>query len=225
MDGTLLFLDTDWGSVRTNLQTLYDSFDLPVTEKGIFRSMEQAKKLAAAGKKDADEVVRKSYEILKEGEIAGIKGSYLREGARQLIDLFTGYKVALVTNNSMEATVKVMEKLGLESSVFEVIVAREGINEVKPSPGPVIEAIGGLLKSDRSLRNFVYIGDNLSDILAVKAARALLESRFGHGHRIVMVTVAGGATNKVKLLENHPDFFADDLYGVIELLKGQILNG
>ncbi|HAS74160.1 MAG TPA: hypothetical protein DCS67_08465 [Clostridiales bacterium UBA8960] len=77
-----------------------------------------------------------------------------------------GYRLALVSNNSKEAIEHGLRHLDL-SHMFDMIVTRNDVSEVKPSPE-------GLLKVMRAFKltrsQCIYIGDTAGDIKAAKAA-------------------------------------------------------
>jgi len=68
-----------------------------------------------------------------------------------------GFKLALVTNNGRTMTGKILDAIGLDSSLFDVIVTSDDCNP-KPSSQPFLHALSKLNCSpDRA----VYVGDRV----------------------------------------------------------------
>jgi phosphoglycolate phosphatase len=77
-----------------------------------------------------------------------------------------GIKMAIVTSRSRKEVMPLLKKFGIES-YFNVIVTRDDIRSGKPSPEPLVFAIGRMgLRPNET----VMIGDMPTDILAGKKA-------------------------------------------------------
>lgn len=78
-----------------------------------------------------------------------------------------GYRLSVVSNNSRASIEQGLRHLGL-MDIFEVIITRNDVKEVKPSPEGLIKVMSHF---DVSSERCVYIGDTAGDMLAAKAAQ------------------------------------------------------
>jgi pyrophosphatase PpaX len=103
---------------------------------------------------------------------------------------FSGQQVALVTGKSRWGTEFTLEEFGI-NSYFQALITGEDVEEPKPSPQGVLQAVQRL-GSDAS--KTLYVGDAPIDIEAGRAAGVLTGAALW------------GATAKEKLLDMMPDF-------------------
>ncbi|MFD0674904.1 HAD family hydrolase [Cohnella sp. GCM10027633] len=81
-----------------------------------------------------EEVLKEMWEIPTKHEILGMLGADLEPGTREILTQLKGrYRIAIVTNNSMEAA-KVALRDNNILDCFDLIVGRERMNALKPSP-------------------------------------------------------------------------------------------
>ena len=70
--------------------------------------------------------------------------------------------LGIVTSNEVRHVLDVMEFLGLDSSIFKVIVGSDILRITKPNPEPIYYALEKLgYKGDKN--DVIYIGDGLND--------------------------------------------------------------
>jgi phosphoglycolate phosphatase len=86
------------------------------------------------------------------------------EGLRSLKTL--GYHMALVTNNSRRTSVQTLDRF-LLSKFFDLVVTRDDVSGLKPSPAGILNAIS-FFHAARA--NTYYVGDSIVDVMAAKAA-------------------------------------------------------
>jgi pyrophosphatase PpaX len=77
-----------------------------------------------------------------------------------------GYKMGIVTTKRHDVTLKGLRLMELED-YFEVIVAYDHVEKVKPDPEPIYKALEQL---DSTPEESIMVGDNFHDILAGKNA-------------------------------------------------------
>ncbi|MEH7300892.1 pyrophosphatase PpaX [Neobacillus drentensis] len=77
-----------------------------------------------------------------------------------------GYKMGIVTTKRHDVTLKGLRLMELED-YFEVIVAYDHVEKVKPDPEPIFKALEQL---DSTPEESIMVGDNFHDILAGKNA-------------------------------------------------------
>ncbi len=86
--------------------------------------------------------------------------------AISMLEKFSGYKQAILTNKPMAHTVKILEGLGIKDR-FEVIVPGDGPLGKKPDP----TGLGYILSTLKAAPDeAVLIGDSLQDLKTAKAA-------------------------------------------------------
>jgi pyrophosphatase PpaX len=77
-----------------------------------------------------------------------------------------GYKLGVVTTKRLDMTLKGLHLMNL-AQFFEVIVAVDHVENVKPDPEPIFKALDQL---DSTPGETIMVGDNFHDILAGKNA-------------------------------------------------------
>jgi pyrophosphatase PpaX len=77
-----------------------------------------------------------------------------------------GYKLGIVTTKRLDVTMKGLRLMNLDS-FFEVIVAYDHVEKVKPDPEPIFLALEQLASTSAET---IMVGDNFHDILAGKNA-------------------------------------------------------
>ncbi|WP_413307234.1 pyrophosphatase PpaX [Bacillus sp. 1P10SD] len=92
-------------------------------------------------------------------EFVGVK-----ETVQRLKD--RGYKLGIVTTKRHDVTLKGLRLMELEE-YFEVIVAYDHVEKVKPDPEPIFKALEQLNSTPEEA---IMVGDNFHDILAGKNA-------------------------------------------------------
>lgn len=113
-----------------------------------------------------------------------------------------GLKIAAVTNRSRRSSKKTLKTADLFDYI-NVIVAAEDVKNHKPSPEPLLKALG-ILEIDP--KEAVMVGDTIMDIVAGKNAgvKETIGVTYGFGGR--------------KIVESNPDFIVNDIAQVIPIL-------
>lgn len=228
LDGTILRLGTDWLSVVRRLNYLYSSYELfaensevrgvknlvEVQDLGIFSSIRKLKEILSDDQGLLDEVLPRVLRVLDNEESKGAPNSILCKGSADLLNFLKGYPLVLVSSNCKKAANESLISKGIETGIFAGMVTRDDVQNIKPHPEPLIKAIDLLKEKDSQAGSFVYIGDNADDIRAV---RNLKKER--NDLPVKMISVGGGATSRKKLKELKPDHYADDLKGVLKIVR------
>jgi phosphoglycolate phosphatase len=114
-----------------------------------------------------------------------------------------GYATALVTNSGRAAVARVIDRLGLDPRLFDVVVTRNDVNNLKPAGEPLLKALEALGVPPGDA---LYVGDSVIDIGAARAA----------GVRVV--SVASGLYPSEKLRAAGPDALIPSLWELLALL-------
>lgn len=112
--------------------------------------------------------------VAEEIEIERMRGSYLIEGAEELLAFLRerGVKIALLTGNCRKAVLHALEKHGIKDC-FNMIVTRDecALEDIKPSPGCYLRLLEELgVREEEAL----LIGDSEADLLPVKSVRIII---------------------------------------------------
>ncbi|RMD94198.1 MAG: HAD family hydrolase [Calditrichaeota bacterium] len=126
-------------------------------------------------------------------------------GIVDMLEHFSGLKMALVTNKSQEFTLPLLEKLGLRKYFLRVIGGHAGF-PAKPSPEAILNILASLGVSSSSA---VMIGDSRNDILAGQAAK------------VHTCAVSWGYRPLPELLELEPEFVVHHPEDLIALFDSQ----
>ena len=115
-----------------------------------------------------------------------------------------GFKVGLVTNNGRRMVGKILRAIGLEASLFDVIVTSDD-SEPKPSSQPFLSALD-IVKCtpDRS----AYIGDRVeAELLPARklGIKTVLLAREGNAHNEQVDVVISHLSEVLTLIEDTPD--------------------
>ncbi|MBS4174043.1 pyrophosphatase PpaX [Bacillus sp. FJAT-49736] len=113
-----------------------------------------------------------------------------------------GYKLAIVSTK-MSATVKKGLKLTNLDSFFEIIVAIDDVENVKPHPEPIEKALK-LLGS--TPQESIMVGDNYHDIVGAKNAGTLSAG------------VSWSAKGRAYIEKFEPDFILDNMRDLLDIV-------
>lgn len=135
--------------------------------------------------------------ILTKYEIAAALQASLRKGAKEVIKKLAdnNFKLGLATNNS-KASVNIVLKKNEVFKVFDAIVTRDDVKDLKPS-GEMLELILRLLSVKPN--QAIFVGDSIHDIAAAKNVG------------IFSIAITGGVHDKEMLIKNKPDKMIDSL--------------
>jgi len=135
-DGTLVYLEVDWGEVRKQLAALAKRYKVSFSEASYSQSIREGYKSLLKNpktKKDGKIYLDESYGILKEAETAGVDKGRLVPGAREVLEWLAEahIPVAILSNNDSSCVKKAFAKFGLPAPA--VIVGRDTVSSPKPS--------------------------------------------------------------------------------------------
>ncbi len=119
-----------------------------------------------------------------------------------ILSLLNGRQCAVVTNKTLEYTLKIVEGLGAIQK-FSAIESPRDTSELKPDPGMLLRV---LEKLDISPERALMVGDSTND---VRAAQAI---------GVKACAVGYGYGNREKVMALQPDFYCespDDLFNTI----------
>lgn len=112
-----------------------------------------------------------------------------------------GVEIGLVSDGRGARIREDLEKFNIKK-YFSVVIAREDVNENKPSPKSLLIALGKIKKRGEEC---IYVGDRVEDILAGRAAG------------VVTGCVCNGIHRLSWLLKEEPDFVFRDVSGVVDI--------
>lgn len=122
---------------------------------------------ALAGKGLDAELTAKLWDIPKRHELAGMQGAGLEPGAVSVLNrLHRRYRLAIVTNNSLEAAGVALRDNGI-LPLFDVVAGREQMGTMKPAPDGFLHV---LRNSDIPADQWVSVGDSWIDGAGSEAA-------------------------------------------------------
>ncbi len=123
-------------------------------------------------------------------------------GIGAVLQHFHSVRKAVVTNKSLEYTLKIIEGLQV-AELFTAIESPEDSSELKPDPGMLLRALDKVgVSPDRA----IMVGDSTNDVRAAKAANMkVCAVGYGYGHR-----------EKVMALD--PDYYCEKPEDLIDAL-------
>jgi HAD superfamily hydrolase (TIGR01549 family) len=140
-------------------------------------------------------------EIFDRYDMDALKRWKLRDGVLPVLNLLDErrIKAALVTNVGRRAIDLALKKFDLS---FDVVVTRDDVNFLKPSPVGLKMAMKALQTED-----VIFIGDSVSDVIAAKRAG------------IPVVVVSGGESDVEEIKEAEVDYILSNLSEILEILE------
>ena len=127
-------------------------------------------------------------------------------GIEAVLHQFQGIGKAIVTNKSLEYTLRIVEGLDARA-LFSTIESPDDSSELKPDPGMLVRVLERLgISADRA----VMIGDSTNDVRAAKAAG------------VKSCAVGYGYGNREKVLALAPDFYCEEPEDLIRILETEI---
>lgn len=154
-DGTLVYLETDWQSLRTELRDYcrnefkidesFESLDI-----GLFRVKRQL----------GDFIFKELLEIVSRFELEGYKGNNIDAVIHPLLSLSGNKKIAIFSGNCRKTIESIIPDLGLNVSC---VVAKDDVNEPKPSGEGLKKILDCLAAGPEEA---LFIGDSDQDIKA-----------------------------------------------------------
>jgi HAD superfamily hydrolase (TIGR01549 family) len=125
----------------------------------------------------------------------------LRSGALSTLNLLVerGIKAALVTNVGRRAIDLALKKFELS---FDVVVTRDEVRYLKPSPNGLRKAMAIL-----QIKNAIFVGDSISDVIAAKRAE------------IPVAVVSGGESDIEEIKKAEADYILNNLSEIMKILE------
>ncbi|WP_066314634.1 pyrophosphatase PpaX [Bacillus sp. FJAT-29814] len=114
-----------------------------------------------------------------------------------------GYKLAIVTTKRHDVALKGLRLTGLDK-FFEVVIALDHVEKVKPDPEPIFKALEELGSSPAEA---VMVGDNYHDILAGKNAGT------------TTVGVAWSIKGRDYIAKYEPDYILENMTELLIILE------
>lgn len=114
-----------------------------------------------------------------------------------------GYKLAIVTTKRHDVALKGLRLTGLDK-FFEVVIALDHVEKVKPDPEPIFKALEELGSSPAEA---VMVGDNYHDILAGKNAGT------------TTVGVAWSIKGRDYIAKYEPDYILENMTELLTILE------
>ncbi len=136
--------------------------------------------------------IKKFYE---ERFVAYALETKLLPGAKEALEHFWNFRLAVVTARGKEWTYATLEKHEI-SHYFEVVVTTDDVKKEKPAPDSIMRAVS-LLQADP--QECLYVGDLPSDI------------RAGRRAGVRTAAVLTGLSSRKTLEKEKPDFIFEDL--------------
>ena len=124
-------------------------------------------------------------------------------GIEEVLHHFQGIGKVIVTNKSLEYTMRIVEGLKV-GDLFSAIESPEDSSELKPDPGMLLRVLDKLgMAPDQA----VMIGDSTNDVRAAKAAG------------VKSCAVGYGYGNREKVIPLAPDFYCEQPEDLIKVLE------
>ncbi|MFA4906736.1 MAG: HAD family hydrolase [archaeon] len=202
LDSTILRLDVDWRKVIIEVEKFFpdkcpDIDDLKSSLAYFVEANLNYKKLPLKKRK-------RFLKMLERMEIEGAEKSGILPFSRCAIgSLSRNYKLGVVSGNSVYAVRVSLKKFGLLKR-FGAVIGRENSAKVKPAPDGIILALKKLRVKPCEA---VFVGDNIYDVIAAKAAGTKA------------IAVLSGNTKRKALAAANPDRIIKNLGSLEGVLK------
>lgn len=207
MDGTITKFNLDYMWMRRAALQLLDEAGLwrPnfSDQMSIYAMLSELR--GSISNERLDEIKKRIYEKVETIESKAAEQAELMPGAKEALNelIRMKKKIVVVTNNGRLGTDRTLERLNL-LGVFDVVITRDDVDELKPDPGIVFKALNlTRAKADEA----ILVGDAIIDIKAAKAAS------------VRCVAVPTGPFPAARLLQEEPDFVVSSLLDVPELVR------
>jgi HAD superfamily hydrolase (TIGR01509 family) len=157
-----------------------------------------------------NEIKKRIYDKVETIETKAAEEAQLMPGAREALKELKQMNkmIVVVTNNGRHGAERTIERLGL-ADLFDGVVTRDDVDELKPDPGIVHKALGvARVRADEA----ILVGDAIIDIVAARAAS------------VRSVAVPTGPFPMARLLREEPDFVVGsflEVPGLVRRLDGK----
>ncbi len=162
------------------------------------------KQLSKGSQEKAKKLLEIANDIYKKYELEAADHTRPKEFVTEALSALREKKIkmAITTNNSKDAVMRSLNKAGLLRFI-DVVVTRDDVTEIKPSPEMLIKAARLL---NAPLNMCLHVGDSYVDVLAARSTG------------MMAVAVAGGVTTIDTLNKYHPHLVITDLRQLVYLL-------
>jgi HAD superfamily hydrolase (TIGR01509 family) len=170
MDGTLIANTYPFETVRAKVLGLLGETGIFVPKRTYRSIADLLEYVKLEHRASYNNVKERIYSVLTEYDELANRNSQLRSGA---VDVLLGVKakqckVGVISNSSLKVVVDTLQRLGV-IQFFDVALARESVERIKPFPDLVLAACQKL--SEKPFHTLV-VGDSWVDIEAGNAANA-----------------------------------------------------
>ncbi|MVP01178.1 HAD family hydrolase [Paenibacillus lutrae] len=161
MDNTLLQSKIDFPAMKAEIYRYLLALDLFEDPFNVVDHTSSTLIEHARQKGISDSSYAELMRIAAKHELTGMEGAGLENGALELLQELHGrYVLVILTNNSREAALKALHNTGI-APFFDVIIGREQMKALKPSPSGfeyVMDMYSGMTRSA-----WISIGDSWID--------------------------------------------------------------
>jgi len=207
MDGTFTRFNLDYMWMRRAALELLDEAGLRrpnfSDQMSIYAMLKELR--GTVSETRYSEIKKRIYDRVERIETIAAEEAELMPGASEALNELKQMNkiVVVVTNNGRFGAERTIERLGLVG-IFDGIVTRDDVDELKPDPGIVHKALG---LAHASADEAILIGDAVIDIVAARAAS------------VRSVAVPTGPFPIARLLQEEPDFIISSFLEVPELVR------
>lgn len=161
MDNTLLRSRIDFPTMKRDVYALLSQHGFAAPAAADLAAYTTSMLIDMAKREGLHDDLHSSVMALTaEHEVRGMAGAGLEPGAAELLEELHGkYALAIVTNNSCKAAERALAHTGILDR-FELVIGREQMAEMKPSPSGYLEAVR---RSGIEAIGWISIGDSWID--------------------------------------------------------------
>lgn len=164
LDNTLVHSQIDFSGMRAAVISLLRERNLSDAGDEELRRLSVGEIIASGANKNA-EFEREAWQRVLRFEREGMLKATVEDDAARTLGVLqdADFRLAILTNNAHEATVKALEKFALDS-YFDLILTRDEV-AMKPEPDGIIKA-----KTDLQAAHIFHVGDSWLDGAAANRA-------------------------------------------------------
>lgn len=170
MDGTLISNTYPFEAVRAEVLGLLSEIGIFVPKKAYRSIADLLEHVKLEHRASYDGVKERIYSVLTEYDELANRNSQLRSGAADVLLSVKAKrcKMGVISNSSLKVVVDTLQRLGV-LQLFDVALARESVERIKPFPDLVLAACQKLAEEPF---HTLVVGDSWVDIEAGNAAKA-----------------------------------------------------
>lgn len=172
LDGTLIVTGTDYELARNRIKALFKAQGLrdDFYFKPVLPKIREAARQVSSDREKQNNLISQALGFINQVEDQATKGSTLLKGVKETLAFFNQQKVlvGIFSRTSLSAIESEIEKFGLGK--FAIIVDRETVPNVKPSPDGIFLAMERLKIKKEEVW---VVGDFIYDMQAAASAGVL----------------------------------------------------